>query len=63
MDSPYGQLYFNLNLDLDIEAQEEIKANGTKILYKLKVTKWFEHKIFKSFLFDVANGLLLWLFL
>ena len=39
MNVPYGQLNFGLNLDLDIEAQEETKANSIERLYKLKVAK------------------------
>ena len=63
MDLPYGQLNFSLNLDLDIEAQEETKANGIEKLYKLKMDKRFEHIILGSFILEVANGLLLLLFL
>ena len=63
MDSPYGQLNFGLNLDLDIEAKEETKANGTERIYNLKVAKRFEHIIFGIFILEVANGPLLWLFL
>ena len=39
MNLPYGQLYFGLDIDLDIETQEETKANGFERLYKLKVRK------------------------
>ena len=63
MNLPYCQLNFGLNLDLNIEAQEETKANGIERLYKLKVAKRFEHIMFAIFILEVANGLLLWLFL
>ena len=49
MDPLYGQLNICLNLDLDIEAQEETKANGIARLYKLKVAKRFEHIMFCNF--------------
>ena len=63
MNLPYGQLNFGLDLDLDIKAQEWSKANGTKILYILKVAKRFEHIIFGIFILKITNGLILWLFL
>ena len=40
MNLPYNQLNFGLDLDFDIEAQEETKANGTERLYKLNVAQW-----------------------
>ena len=39
MNLPYGQHNFGLDLDLDIEAQEETKANGTERQYKLRWQK------------------------
>ena len=41
MNLPYSQLNFGLDLDLDIETQEETKANGSERQYKLKVAKRF----------------------
>ena len=52
-----------LDLNLNIKAHEETKANGTERLYKLKVAKRFEHRIFEIFILEVTNNLLLWLFL
>ena len=45
MNLPYGQLNFGLELDLDIDSQEETKANGIDRRYKLKVAKRFEHNV------------------
>ena len=59
MDSTYSQLNFSLNLDLDKNAQKEIKANGTNKLYKLYIAKKFKHIIFGLFILEVGNGLLL----
>ena len=67
MDSYYGQLNFGLNvyiyiyIYIYIEAQEETKAHGTDKLYKVKVDRRFEHIMFASFIYDVVNGVLLWL--
>ena len=63
MDTPYSQLNLNLNLDLEREAQQETKANGTEKVYKLKMSKRFEHIIFKIYTLKVANCFLLWQFL
>ena len=59
MNLLYGQLNFGLDFDLDIEAQEETKANGTERLYKLKVAEKFVHIILKIFVLEVTNCLLL----
>ena len=59
MHLPYGQLNLGLDLKLNIEAQEETKANGIERLYQLKVAQNIEHLIFRFFVFEVTNGLLL----
>ena len=63
MNLPYNQLNYGLDLNLNIGAQEEKKANGTKRLYKLKVAKQFEYIIFIIFILESTNCLLLWLFI
>ena len=56
MDLLYNQLNLRLSVDLDIEAQEETKAHGTDKVYKLKVTKKFEHIMFAIFILEETNG-------
>ena len=63
MDSRYGQLNYGVNVDLEIEAEEETKANGTDKLYKLKVAQSIKHIIFRCFILEVTSGLLFRLFL
>ena len=50
MNLPYDHLNFGLDLDLDIEAQEITKANGTERLYKLMVAKRFKHNIWNYYI-------------
>ena len=45
MNLSYGLLNFGLDFELDIETQEETKANGSERLYELKVAKRFVHNI------------------
>ena len=54
-----GQINLGLNLDLDIEAQKEAEALDRQKVYKLKVEKRFEYIIFKIYILQYANFLLL----
>ena len=50
-------------MDLDIESQEETKADGIEKLYKFKVAKRFKLILFAIFILELANGFVLCLFL
>ena len=62
MDIFNGKINLGLKLDLDIKAQNETNANDRLRVYNLKVANKFVYIIFRNYILENANYLLLWIF-